>query len=164
VVNGGFEFTFTRSTMLAPANEEVYEYPGDPGDFFFGWSKTGAMAAAVVDGKWGSKKAVTGNYGLQLGSSKKDDGVIQTITGLTPNTKYQVMGSLKVETKGDRILFGIKNFGGTEITQTITDTEFNQVLFSFTTGSNATTADIYVNKPKGKGFGYADCLFVVQNF
>jgi hypothetical protein len=132
-------------------------------DLFFGWTNTGAGTAAVVDGKWKTQSGVTGYYGVRVGSAGQADGIQQTVTGLSPNTIYQVIGSLKVDTPDQQVLFGIRNYGGSDTCQTVTKTSFKEVTFSFKTGINNTSADIYITKPAGSGYGFADCLFVVQD-
>lgn len=159
VVNGGFEYTYARSTAV---NDNTHSYPGDPSDFFYGWTRTDAKAAAVVDGKWKTQCAVTGNFGLRVGSAAQADGVMQTVTGLSPKTTYQVMGSLRVDASSEQISLGVRNYGGSETNQAVTATNFTEVSFRFTTGKNNASAELYVTKPAGRGFGYADTLFLVQ--
>lgn len=74
------------------------------------------------------------------------------------------MGSLKVDVSGQRILIGVRDFGGSDTNQAVTGREFAEVTFRFTTGSSNASANVYVTKPAGSGYGYADCLFLVQAY
>jgi len=72
------------------------------------------------------------------------------------------MGSLRVDASSEQISLGVRNYGGSETNQAVTATNFTEVSFRFTTGKNNASAELYVTKPAGRGFGYADTLFLVQ--
>jgi hypothetical protein len=87
-------------------------------------------------------------YGLRLGYGV--DGVVQTVTGLLPNTKYVLSAWLKVF-GAENIEIGVKNYGETQLSSKCTSLTWQKRRVEFTTGSNNTSADIYIRKTTALG-------------
>ncbi|SDO22637.1 Fibronectin type III domain-containing protein [Paenibacillus sp. yr247] len=66
----------------------------------------------------------------------------------------------------DQAILGVKDFGGTETTTTITDKTFNSTTkaksVEFTTGPNNTSATIYASKPNGNYYAFVDGFGVAE--
>lgn len=123
------------------------------------WIPTDNKTAVVkLDSFPGGNYSKTGLHGLELKSGP--DGVVQNVTGLQPNKTYRVTGWLKPSGPKDPIRLGVRNFGGTEIFKEVTENKFTFVEFTFKTGADNTTADIFIFKPSGTGSAYADTLGV----
>ncbi|EOO58607.1 hypothetical protein IKE_06254, partial [Bacillus cereus VD196] len=84
-----------------------------------------------------------------------NSSIEQVVTGLEPNTAYEFTLYAKVE-NGEKLSVGVKNTGAANVSAAISSTEYNQATLRFKTGSNATTATVYVYKPSGTKPGYAD--------
>ncbi|MFJ2865593.1 ricin-type beta-trefoil lectin domain protein [Kitasatospora sp. NPDC087314] len=107
--------------------------------------------AAVVAGN-----AHSGNDSVQL---PPNSGANQTITGLTPNTTYDLTGWAKSGTAGQCVYLGVKDFGGTETRSCLSDTSYTQWVVQFTTGASSTSATIYEWSPPGNtATGWGDDL------
>ncbi|EJR91868.1 M4 family metallopeptidase [Bacillus cereus] len=88
-----------------------------------------------------------------------NSSIEQIITGLEPNTAYEFTLYAKVE-NGEGLSVGVKNTGAANVSAAISSTEYNQATLRFKTGSNVTTATVYIYKPSGTKPGYADLIFV----
>jgi mannan endo-1,4-beta-mannosidase len=118
------------------------------------WSGWGAYSAV-------QSNARSGSYAGKIGTS--NGALEQTITGLKANTRYTLKGWARVDTSGQSVNIGVKNFGGTETTRSITATSYTQATITFTTGSNATSALIYCYKPGKTGNAYCDDFELYAN-
>ncbi|WP_127491508.1 carbohydrate binding domain-containing protein [Paenibacillus glycanilyticus] len=113
------------------------------------WSSWGGTQQAAAAAKY------SGNYGL----SSSGNGIAQTIT-VEPNTTYVLTAMGKAVTGYMNI--GITNYGGTEISRQVSSSSWAAITpITFTTGSSATTAQVYVWEPQGNT-GYADDFKVVK--
>jgi hypothetical protein len=65
-----------------------------------------------------------------------------TVSGLEPNTKYQLSAFISAYT-GDWGLLGVRNYGGAEDNVAATIGQARRYSIEFTTGSTNTTADIF---------------------
>lgn len=87
-----------------------------------------------------------------------------TITGLQPNTSYNLTGYVKIiGTQG--INFGVKSFDdiNTDLAEFSTNTTFEQKLIQFTTGPTTSTAQIYFYSPDVTGEGFLDDIAITKN-
>lgn len=121
------------------------------------WTKTDqATASANYAQAWFTETADarTGWYALRMGGGV--DGVEQAITGLAPNTRYELSAYMKVTAGAESVSLGVKNFGGTEQLRSTNETGWVRKTLEFTTGSTDTSATIYCRKTSA-GAGYAFC-------
>ncbi|EOO58636.1 hypothetical protein IKE_06251 [Bacillus cereus VD196] len=81
--------------------------------------------------------------------------VEQVLTGLEPNTAYELTLYAKTE-NNEKFGIGIKNTGTANVSVPIFSKEYSQASLRFKTGPNTTTAIIYAYKSGGTKFGYAD--------
>jgi hypothetical protein len=84
-----------------------------------------------------------GAYSVALGPDKS--GISQTVTGLQPDTEYELMGRFRVDA-GESAHLGVTNHGGDEIFGTVvTDTSnlWVKETLTFRTGPDSTSATVY---------------------
>lgn len=98
-------------------------------------------------------KAVTGTHDIYLVFS-------------VANAMYLDNFKLSHSTNADDAILGVKDFGGTETTTTLTDKTFNDTTraksIQFTTGPSSTSATIYASKPDGNYYAYLDGFGVAE--
>lgn len=118
------------------------------------WTTSGSgSAAAVVT----SDKA-NGTASLRTGPA--NSGADNVVTGLAPSTTYLLTASMKVQTAGEQIALGVKNYGGTEVSSRSSATAWAPNAVLFTTGATSTSATVYCYKNTGSGAGYCDGVAV----
>jgi beta-glucanase (GH16 family) len=100
-----------------------------------------------------------GTYGLTINAAP--GGSEQTVT-LKANTTYIFGGHAKVSTNGELAMFGVKNYGGTQLTKLIGTTSFTRDSLSFTTGTTNTSAVVFFYKDGGTGTACADNMFLYE--
>ncbi|EJR89793.1 hypothetical protein IKE_05967 [Bacillus cereus VD196] len=96
------------------------------------WAGTGASAPKVQADDEKSKNIV---------KIDPDSSVEQVLTGLEPNTEYELSLYVKTENKE----------------------KFSDAHLSFKAGPNATTATVYLFKSGGTGSGYADVVIAKKS-
>ncbi|MBO9610934.1 MAG: carbohydrate binding domain-containing protein, partial [Paenibacillaceae bacterium] len=151
-----------RNLVRNAGFEGMLDHYHVPNDLRY-WTKTGAMNAV---GQLSEHESInqdhgytrTGEGSVRLGGGQ--DGIEQTITGLAPNTYYEIAGWAKVST-GEQARIGAKLYdaSGGDTYATVTDTQGGWVrnIMTFKTGSQATSATIYLNKTtSGSGYVYGD--------
>ncbi|OAV45292.1 T9SS type A sorting domain-containing protein [Lewinella sp. 4G2] len=98
--------------------------------------------------------------GLQSAYTNGNDAYLfQIVNGLTPDTEYVLDFSVyNFKNGGGNIFVGAKNFGGEEVSLEVDDTGFIFVpgQVTFTTGAEATTAEIYLYNSNDATFGWID--------
>ncbi len=118
-----------------------------------GWSTSGDVV--VVD-----SAAQSGNNAIRILASSAAE---QVISGLTPNTTYELTGWAR-SSDGSPVRIGVKEHGGNEKKWTVNSTGYVQVSLKFTTGPAHTHAKIYVRRPNvGSGTGYGDNFSVTYH-
>jgi hypothetical protein len=125
--------------------------------------ESGALSPWVLSNSGSSvvaSNAHSGTYALQTGNSYS--GVNQTLNSLSPNTTYALSGWLKTAVASEAVYIGVKDFGGTEISMSVSSTTYSPAGVTFTTGSSNTTATIYIYKLGGSNAGYGDDLVVTR--
>ncbi|HHQ2481163.1 TPA: Ig-like domain-containing protein, partial [Bacillus cereus] len=110
------------------------------------WKGSGATAPSVQgdDGK-----------SVNIAKINPNSSVEQTLTGLEPNTTYELTLYAKTE-NDEKFSIGVKNTGTANISVPVKSKDYTQTKIRFTTGDNATAATLYLYKSGGTGAGYAD--------
>jgi Calx-beta domain-containing protein/carbohydrate binding protein with CBM4/9 domain len=126
----------------------------------YGWTRTGSgTAEPVLDVSGGTVSSrFKSETGVALGTGA--DGIEQTITGLSPNTTYEVRGYLRADTAGQTVRLGVKNYGGSDTGLDEAGTAWSEKTFTFTTGSAATSATVYGSKATTGGYAFVDDIMV----
>jgi|GEM_PF-1562033 len=106
-----------------------------------------------------NSNARTGNYAAQVGTGA---AVYQTISGLSPNTKYTLRAWSKKQYSGSSGYIYVKNYGGSEVTSSVAGTGYGENVITFTTGSSNTGAEIGIWGSSGSGFFWADDFELYQ--
>lgn len=95
-------------------------------------------------------------------SALDNSGATQTITGLAPNTTYELTGWLKSNSNAP-VQLGVKWYGGNELTEQTTSITYVQLSIKFTTGPASTAAVIYcINPAGGSNQMTADTFSLIQ--
>ncbi|WP_430812552.1 MULTISPECIES: family 16 glycosylhydrolase [unclassified Carboxylicivirga] len=115
---------------------------------------------------WGGSSVVTnapyaGSYVAELNdNSTWGGGYEHLVSNLSPNTSYRFSAYVTTQLGEGRI--GVKEYGGSEIYTSFTNTAYTQQYIDFTTGVNDTSAKIYIyNPPGGAETIYADDLELI---
>ncbi|EJR91149.1 hypothetical protein IKE_05755 [Bacillus cereus VD196] len=72
-----------------------------------------------------------------------NSSVEQVLTGLEPNTTYELTAYARAE-ENEEFSVGTKKTGTTNVTVPIYSKEYSQAQLTFKTGSNSTTTTIYL--------------------
>ena len=126
-------------------------------DLFYYWTTLTYGAASVVAGN-----ARSGGYALRFaGAAHVASGAGQEIVGLKPNTAYRFSAWEKGAAANQPVLFGVKDYGGTETSVSLTASAWTRGSVNFTTGATNTSAVIYCYFPSTTGTSDAfvdDCF------
>jgi uncharacterized protein YjdB len=174
--NGGLDFWGNPVPAQSRPNIGAYEGPGlDPGNLpplpprpeqanlfvnpgfeagdFSGWGNHYGEAAIV------SNNTHTGQYAAHLINA--GSGMEQTITGLKPNTMYRVSGYGRA-TDGGFAALGVKNYGASFKDVRLNSADYAWKELAFQTGSDHTSATIYLYKSSGTGEVHVDDLLLFE--
>jgi len=143
-VSGG---TATVNNIYVPAKSVVgmtLNSYTNPNLLANGGLETGSQWTGA--GSWGTHSVVANNQqhsgqyaALVTGAS----GVEQVVSGLQPNTTYQLSGWVKKATaNSDATYMSVLNYGGTETGYSFTTTSYTQGVVTFTTGATNTSATV----------------------
>lgn len=125
---GGLPMSFQTNVSAAT---NLIQNPGGETGALSPWSGTGSI---------GTNRVKTGTKSFLV---QRDQYVQQVVTGLTPNTTYQLKGWLYVDGSNSIARLGATGFGGTDISQAVmVGNTWTQVTMNFTTGTAATSATI----------------------
>ena len=112
---------------------------------------------------WGGSAVVTsevrtGTYCARLNQNDTwGGGYERTITGLSSNTTYTF--SAYVKTVGGSVSVGVKDYGGSQVAQSVDSVSYVLVAVEFTTGATDTSATCFVYNGLGNAsLAYADDL------
>jgi beta-glucanase (GH16 family) len=153
-VNAGNGIVSGNSTFVVTVNTGSFHNGGFEDDATgVGWNRYGG--AQVVSGNQhsGSRSLRISGYG----------GAEQVVTGLQPNTTYTLGGYAKVTRSGTPADIGVKNYGGSQLTATITDTTYTRGTVTFTTGPDSTQATVFGYKPTTTDDGYFDDYYLFRS-
>ncbi|WP_154214811.1 carbohydrate binding domain-containing protein, partial [Bacillus cereus] len=112
------------------------------------WIGSGATAPEVQ---------VDGGKSVNVIKIHPNSSVEQVLTGLEPNTAYELTLYAKTE-NSEKFSIGVKNTGTANVSVPIYSKEYSQAHLRFKTGPNATTATVYIYKSSGTKSGYADVV------
>ena len=161
--------------QVPPVPDPTY---GDPG-YIFGnrvqdcgfesgtlalkWVATPPANASLLNANsWTDRRVRLGMYSLVIGGTGAQ--VQQSLTGLLPGHRYGLYVAMKGTDPAQTLRFGAKNFGYSTLENTIvSDSNWHMCNLTFITGTNTTTADIYVAATIPSGVGtpvYVDDLCV----
>jgi hypothetical protein len=81
----------------------------------------------------------------------------QTVTGLKPNTTYDLAAWIKLASGADSVRVGVKDYGGADSYESATSTSYTQVSLEFTTGGSNTSATVNLYQPdSGESYAWSD--------
>jgi Ricin-type beta-trefoil lectin domain/Carbohydrate binding domain/Right handed beta helix region len=141
--------THTIGAEDVPAPLSQVSNSGFEGGNCTSWTCYGGASAVTGN-------AYTGSYSVELPGGVSS-GAEQVVTGLSPNTEYQLEGFAKSSVAGQCIYLGVKSFGGTETRTCLDSTSYTGGSVTFTTGASNTSADIYLWNPStNSATGYGD--------
>jgi len=107
-------------------------------------------------GKGPPEKTGTSKHELRLTGKAR---VEQVITGLHPNTAYQLSGWLKVSDEKETAALGVKDYGGPEAMASSAVKTWERKVVEFKTGPGKTSVTVFVAKTSdGPGQVFADNL------
>ncbi|MCC9307122.1 putative Ig domain-containing protein [Kitasatospora sp. RB6PN24] len=97
-------------------------------------------------------------HDLQLKSGAGDYATMEyTVTGLSPNTTYTYSGWVRADS-GSSTSFGVKNYGGAQVTAHTSATGWTPVSDTFTTGATSTSATVFCYLPSASATSTVDDL------
>jgi len=102
----------------------------------------------------------TGKYAV-LEQGTTATSAEQTVTNLLPNTTYTFGGYGKVGAAGQSVSIGVKNYGGSQVSDVVTSTTYQNGSVTFTTGATNTQATVFFYKPNS-GTAYGDDFYLTQ--
>ncbi|MBD0401734.1 family 16 glycosylhydrolase [Flammeovirga sp. EKP202] len=138
---------------------------GDPNILveFSGFDPT--FESGQTTGLWGgssisSSQVNSGSNAAALDNNSQWGGGLEIlITGLSPNTKYELSAMVKHELSNGQGTVFAKEFGGQGVSTAFSSTNYEKVSVEFTTGSFNTSAKIGVYNPSANaGLIYTDDL------
>ncbi|MEV4558108.1 RICIN domain-containing protein [Kitasatospora sp. NPDC049285] len=116
-----------------------------------GWSVHNA--AVVTDAA-----AHSPGHDLRLQSGAGDYATMEyTVTGLAPNTTYTYAGWVRADS-GNTTSFGVKNYGGAQLTAHTAATGWTAQSETFTTGPSSTSATVFCYLPYSSATSTCDDL------
>lgn len=138
----------------APEDTNLLTNPGFENGDLTGWGYH-YNGAAVVNGN-----AHTGQYAARLTNAAS--GIEQTVAGLKPNTMYRLSGYSKGMNSGSAVL-GAKDFNGDGYKDVrMSGSAYGWNELTFVTGSDDTSAKIYLYKNSGIGEVYFDDMKLIE--
>ncbi len=111
---------------------------------------------------WGAVSVVnnnqnSGSYAVTVNGA----GAPSQIVNVQPNTTYTLSAFGKVASSGQNIFLGVKDHDAPESATQITSTSFTKGTHTFTTGANATSAQVYFYVPNASYQAWGDDFALV---
>ncbi len=108
-------------------------------------------------GSWGGVSVVsnnqrTGSFAVTVNGA----GAPSQVVNVSPNTTYTFSVWGRVAAGGQSVNVGVKDHDAPETTSQLTSTSYTQVSHTFTTGANATTAQVYFYCPNASYQAWGD--------
>ncbi|MDF2921391.1 MAG: carbohydrate-binding cenc domain protein [Paenibacillaceae bacterium] len=133
------------NTVLTDTEYKSYVKNGTFQDGISNWTVANAVYSVnpINANSWLLETSFARNQdkSVSLGNQAK---IIQTITGLKPNTTYLLAGWMKTASTAGNVALGVEDYGGSTVEQNVYQTAWTEKKVSFTTGANNTSATIYV--------------------
>ena len=140
-----------------------------------GWEKTGKSGAALVKGNgWGNDHVVpldperkgrphpTGTMRNEMKLGPGRDGLQQTVKDLMPGATYVLSAWMRVSDKDEKVRIVVKDYGGKELQEISSSTEWTRKDILIEVGAKETQATISIEKTSdGEGLAWGD-NFIVQ--
>ncbi len=124
---------------------------------FANWTTSGIVTIGRVD--W-LGEFFAGGYAARINGT---GSLEQTISGLAPNTTYTLRAWLKVDGSGQSVALGAKNFGGTEVSVSVSGVaDWVQRSVDFKTGASNTSAVVFLRKTSGSQAAFGDLISVTR--
>ncbi len=130
-------------------NNPSFEKDGNGATTVTGYTKVGTPTTYITD----STKALYGTYSMDIVTNSTNQGIEQTVTGLSPNTEYSASAYVYIVSGGAYIQSVTTNV------QSGTDTtvgSWERISISFTTGSSQTQETVEVIGSTGSDSFYTD--------
>ncbi|SDC05420.1 Right handed beta helix region [Paenibacillus sp. UNCCL117] len=112
------------------------------------WTSVSGIASPIYasGGAWSSETAAmrTQSGGVQLKGSGSE--LEQTVAGLEPNTRYTFSLWTKTSSASAQATFGVRDYGGATIGQSVYGADWMQRTLDFTTGPAHTTATVFLGQ------------------
>ncbi|WP_066630472.1 carbohydrate-binding protein [Labilibacter marinus] len=126
-INGGDQMsniTVTESNLLANPGFELGNLTS--------WASWGGVSVV-------SNNQNTGNHAVYVNGA----GAPSQTVSVQPNATYTLVAQAKVGASGQMVSLGVKGHDAAESSTQLSTTTYSQVSHTFTTGANATTAQVY---------------------
>ncbi len=121
-----------------------------------GWSGYGIRSVVAANQHGGS-------YCVKLEYIGGNTSAVEQVINLLPNTTYMLKSWAKVDNASARVQLGVKDYSGPEVYVSTQSTAYNQLMVTFTTGSNDTSAKIYLYRENvGTGAAYCDDVVLIR--
>lgn len=101
-----------------------------------------------------NSNAYEGNYAIELTGGEASAEYL--ISGLLPNTDYKFSGYAYKTNNANGVVFGVKNYGGAQLTTAVTASSYAKDSIMFTTGSANTSVKLFFYSSALSGFAYGD--------
>src|SRR5262249_7607395 len=145
--NGQQQFTATgldqHGNPMSPQPAFIWSASGG-GTFSTGLLADGSFEAGMGPWTTYNTPANLSNTNVHSGTTgvtlNANSGFFQQLSGLTPGATYILTGWARVQTSGDTVWLGVKNYGGTEVFVPITSTSYTHGAVAFTMPAGYTTA------------------------
>ncbi|WP_170179815.1 carbohydrate binding domain-containing protein [Flavivirga rizhaonensis] len=149
-VAGAVDFTISENVPTEPANF-ISNNGFELGDLS-SWSNWGNITV-------GSNNVNNGSYSANIDGA----GSLFQMVPVEPNTTYLLSAYGKVSAIGQQVLLGVKNHDAPEKTLAIKSTSYSKGSFSFTTGPNATIAQVYFYVANASDQAWGDDFELVKD-
>ena len=121
------------------------------------WTTSGTVS--VGSASWAGEY-YSGAYAARISGT---GSLEQPLSGLTPNTTYQLTAWLKVDGQGESVVLGASGFGGSEVSLTAVGwADWVERSIEFKTGSSNTSATIFLRKTSGSRAAFVDLITVTR--
>lgn len=148
-VGGGTNINWVKFTRVQGINL-VQNFDFETGDLT-SWSSWGNVSVA-------SNNQHSGNHAVTVNGA----GAASQVVDVVPNTSYTISAWGKMAAPGQNAFLGVKNHDAQETSVLVTNTNYTKVLHTFTTGPNATSAQIYFYSPNASYQVWADDFELIE--
>lgn len=146
----------TSATPIAGLAQNLAWNPGFETGTAFPWTNYAFGGSVAIS----STNARTGAYCASITGNTV--GWEQIVPNLEPNTTYTLRAWIKNSGRRVSGYIGVNSYGGPATSQLVSGTTYTQVVLTFTTGPNNTSAKIYHWHPSGNT-SYSDDFSVTKN-